>query len=73
MFKGYYSTPHADVNNNKLSMNLEDLTRAGWRLMGKECSENQVGVRLQRVCGFLQMGENFPFFFLCWKVYPHLP
>lgn len=39
-------------NNNNLNMNVEDLTRAGRRLiLGTEWLENQGGVRLQRVCG----------------------
>lgn len=56
-------TLQVDDNINKLNINVEDLKGEGWSLiLGKECSENQGGVRLQRVCGFLQMLGELPFF-----------
>lgn len=51
-------------NDDKLNTNVKDLTRTGWTMFpGEECQENKGGVRLQRVCGFLQILWELPFFF----------
>lgn len=54
-------------------MNAEDLTKAGWRLMGRVFGEPGWSQITESLWVPADAGRITLFSSLCWEVYPHLP